>query len=326
MSNRIFLSSMMIVMSLFVRANACDFCNCLYGINPFYNDKNKIAFHYLSQHSSIAPSSVQNGTPAASFQQSGYGRNSVERIMHGTPSSTGPGLTERRQTIEFSFQQYVSERIFITALLPLTSIEITSNSSRTIMGNGDISIISRYIITDMLMDDEGFTLAAGAGIKLPAGDHSSKESDGTLLDLREQLGTGTTDGIATVLYITNVGTFTVGLDLTAKINSQDANGSRIGHSVSLNSYLSHDLYRVNSSLFALLGITGLRIEFAEKDRIKGIIDPSSGVRSIYVNIGGQLVYDVVKFNASLLIPAAQHRPSESADEGIRIYLGAQFEY
>nr|MBP6672780.1 hypothetical protein [Bacteroidota bacterium] len=90
--------------------------------------------------------------------------------------------------------------------------------------------------------------------------------------------------------------------------------------------LSHDLYRDNSSLFALLGIAGVRVENAGKDRILGTTDPSSGVQSLYLNVGGQLIFDVVKFNASLLQPILQKRPSGGADEGSRLYLGMQFEY
>lgn len=314
------------VTAVVIPSHACDFCNCLYGINPFYNEKNKIAVHFLSQHSSSVHFAGVNGTSGSTIPFSSFGRTSVERIMHGSPSPSGGTMTEKRRTVEFSFQQYVSDRFFLTAIVPYTSIEMTSSSSRTIRGNGDITILGRYIISDMLMDDMDYTLAAGGGFKLPAGDNTSRELDGSLLDPREQLGTGTLDGIANLFFITNLGPVTAGMDLTAKFNTKDAQGSRIGHSASLNSYFSGDLYRVNSSLFAVLGIAGIRIEHAEKDLIQGNIDPSSGVQSLYINIGGQLIFDVVKFNASLLVPLLQNRPSGGADEGSRLYLGMQFEY
>lgn len=326
MNHRIFSVALTALLTMAVRANACDFCNCLYGINPFYNEKNKIAVHFLSQHSSSVSIAGVNGTSGSNIPFSSFGRTSIERIMHGSPSPSGGTMTEKRRTVELSFQQYVSDRFFLTAIVPYTSIEMTSTSSRTISGNGDITILGRYIISDMLMDDMDYTLAAGGGFKLPAGDNTSRELDGSLLDPREQLGTGTLDGVANLFFITNLGAVTAGMDLTAKFNTKDAQGSRIGHSASLNSYFSGDLYRVNSSLFALLGIAGIRIEHAEKDLIRGNIDPTSGVQSLYINIGGQLIFDVVKFNASLLVPMLQNRPSGGADEGSRLYLGMQFEY
>jgi hypothetical protein len=326
MNHRTISAVLTALMTIAATANACDFCNCLYGINPFYNEKNKIAIHFLTQHSSTVPIAASAGTNAAFIQPFSFGRSSIERMMHGTPAASAAGSSEKRRTVELSFQQYLSERIFLTAIVPFTSIEMTTTASRTITGNGDVTVLGRYILTDMMLDDMDYTLAAGAGIKLPTGDHSSKEADGTLMDPREQLGTGTIDGIANLFFITNLGTFTAGMDLTAKINTKDGDDSRIGHSASLNTYLSHDLYRINSSLFALLGIAGIRAEYSGKDRIRGITDPASGVQSLYINIGGQLILDVVKFNASLLLPILQNRPSGGADEGSRLFMGMQFEY
>src|ERR1041384_770241 len=54
-------------------AGACDFCNCLMGINPNYNSADKIMFHVLLQQSYYTPSGDASLPFGSKLAAGGYG-------------------------------------------------------------------------------------------------------------------------------------------------------------------------------------------------------------------------------------------------------------
>lgn len=326
---RILILTLLTLTSIITPSKACDFCNCLYGINPFYSARNKVMLNYLAQHS-VVPAAA--ATPAVHTAEAG--RNIAGRIfrparmLHG-PAAVGTESREERKTIELSYQHFLTDRIIGTVLVPLTSMTTTTTSSRTIAGNGDITLLGHWVALepmDATDDEDPVTLLLGGGVKLPAGDNTSRDSNGVLLDQQSQLGTGTFDLLVHILYSRPVLGVTANLDVTAKLNSADKHDSRVGHSLTAAFNGSMDIYRNNAALFGIVGFAGVRLEHGAMDRHNGIIDEASGMTSLYLQAGTQLIFDVIKVNVAVLTPLLQKRPASAPDEGTRMIVGIQYEF
>lgn len=296
-------------------SSACDFCNCIAGINPFYSRQNHAAVHFLFQHS--------YATPAASSSPAAIVGRMPARSLHTIPSS-GNAVDEKRRTAELSLQFSLSDRWSLTGLLPIVSRTVTTTAARTINGNGDVTLIGNYALLDPELDDGSWVVRTGVGIKLPTGDHTSKESNGTLLDIREQLGTGSVDGLLTAQTSTMLGDIATGGDITLQWNGNGPSGSRIGASLSSSLFASRDLYRNNPALFAVVGFIGLRFEHAGKDRINNAVDPASGTQSLYGTVGFQSLFDNFRLSLTALAPLRQVRPAGGAEERTRTLVGIQY--
>ncbi len=310
-------------------AGACDFCNCLMGINPNYNGEDKIIFHFLLQHSYYTPSgdtALQFGSkPAAG----GYGRYPLgmpPKLYHLGGEGTEPAY-ETRQTFEIAYQHHFSDHIMATVMLPYAISDLESGENRvSVRGIGDPTLLAHYIITDMISPDIPATLLIGGGIKLPLGQHTLRDARGTLLDPRLQPGSGSVDVLANLMATAQFGSWTTALDAYGKINTTNGSGDRMGSSLALSATVNHDLLRSNQDLFAIVGIAGLREEMAGRDRIVGEIDERSGFTATYGSLGAQVVYGAVKLDMTVLLPLHQNRSSSEPMERPRILSGLRYEF
>jgi hypothetical protein len=307
------------VATLLYRGVACDFCNSLNGINPYYSEDDKVMIHFLSQRS---VSSLE-GQP---HHTSSLAKTSHPNALNGIHHGGEEGTTESRTTFELAYQHHLSDNVIVTAIIPFSRTSVASSESITSEGFGDATVLSHYRIALHDDDEQHLMLLVGGGVKFPIGKADLQSASGKRLESNLQLGTGSTDVVLNTTLIVQYGLWTLGFDAFGKINTPNTFGERMGHSLSLSLLASHDLYRKNSSLFALIGTAGLRTELSARDRKGGIVNHASGFANTYGYLGTQVVYDWIRFDLSCLLPLIQNRSTKMPNESIRILGGVCFEF
>ncbi len=297
---------------------ACDFCNCLSGINPYYNGKNRFVLNFLLQRSFLPPILP---TPTNTLQTK---HMSLATAMHSGHGASLFPTTETRRTIEVMVQHHLTDRLMLTALAPFSTLTIEQGSSLSVSGVGDVSLLAHYVFEFDVLDRA--TLLLGGGIKTPIGLSNLTDANGMRLDTRFQSGTGSWDFILNPSFFASHLGFTYALDVFAKFNTSGTVGDRIGSSVSATATLSHDLFRHNASQMALVGIIGARLETKTKDWISGRFDADSDFTSLYGQVGGQVIFHFVKLDFLVLAPLHQSRSALAMNEQTRFLTGARLEF
>jgi hypothetical protein len=303
-------------------ASACDFCNNLHGINPLYNENNRLMIHFLSQRSTL-PAVAANDAEMSAVAKSVLPQSGDGIQHHGEAG----GGTETRKTIELAYQYHLFTDVLVTASIPFTMTEMTSSQSASSQGLGDATLLALYVLPlDDGEEEKSITVLLGGGIKLPTGKSNFTHADGTRYEQHLQLGSGSTDFILNSIVISQFAKWTFAFDAFGKINSSNSFNDKTGNSLSLSLLASHDLYRKNSSLFAIIGTFGIRTELSARDKVAGAIDGDSGFANTYANLGAQFVYDWLRLDISLLAPFIQNRSERFAQEKARLLGGVRFEF
>jgi len=306
-------------------ASACDFCNCLMGINPFYSETDWLSLNVLFQNSLTTP--VDEG---GSDQGSGILRNGPNilglplRLHHGG-AEEGPNR-EYRRTFELSYQYHFSRNVTATAILPYVDSRIEGSSTIAIRGIGDLTLLARYVVPDLFGASLPATLQIGGGIDLPTGAHTLTDDHGIRLDPRSQPGSGTVDGVLNATMTLQFDSWTLSGDLFSRLNTTDGDGNRIGSSLAATAAVNRDLYRDNASGFAAVGIAGLRQEIAGKDKVAGETDPDSGYSTTYASLGGEIRYSNFRLDATAMIPLHQSREAGAPEEQTRVVMGLGYNF
>lgn len=297
---------------------ACDFCNCLSGINPYYNGKNRFAINFLLQRSFLPP------TLSASTNTLQAKRIALPTMMHGGHGSSPFPTTETRQTIEFTAQHHLSTHLMLTALLPFSTLKIEQSRTVSVSGIGDAVFLGHYIFE--LPFFERTLLICGGGLKVPTALSNLTDDSGNRLDTRFQSGTGSWDFILNPMMFISQNGFTCALDIFAKFNTSGAMGDRLGHSLSATATLSHDVFRNNQTQTALVGILGTRLEAKGQDWISDKLDVDSAFMSFYAQFGGQVVLSFFKLDFLVLVPVHQSRSTLAMNEQTRFLTGTRIEF
>lgn len=297
---------------------ACDFCNCVSGINPYYNGKNRLAINFLSQRSFLPPTLP---TPLNTVQTK---HHALPSLMHGGHGASPFPTTETRQTLELMLQHHLSEHFMLTALVPFSTLTIEQGSSFSVSGIGDITLMAHYVFDLPLF--ERSTLLLGGGVKTPTGLSNLTDASSRRFDTRFQSGSGSWDFVFNPMFIAQQSGFTYAIDVFMKLNTKGTVGDRIGHSLSATTTLSHDVFRSNPSQTALVGMFGARFEAKTQDWISSQFDRDSDFASFYAQVGVQVVFYFVKIDALALVPLHQSRSTLAMNEETRFLMGARVEF
>ena len=297
---------------------ACDFCNCLSGINPYYNGKNRLALNFLSQRSSLPPILP---SPLNTLRAK---HRALPTLMHGGHGASPFPTTETRQTLELMLQHHLSERFMLTALVPFSTLTVEQGTSFSVSGIGDMTVMTHYVLDLPLF--ERSTVLLGGGVKIPTGLSNLTDASKRRLDTRFQSGTGSWDFVLNPLFIAQQSGFTYALDAFVKLNTSGTVGDRMGHSLSATTTLSHDIFRNNPSQTALVGMFGARFETKTQDWISGRFDRESDFASMYAQVGVQVVFHFVKVDLLALVPVHQSRSTLAMNEETRFLMGARVEF
>jgi hypothetical protein len=299
---------------------ACDFCNCLLGINPYYSTQNTLTVSYLFQRSDHPIAHVHSASSSAlSLRKSAP--LSLHHINHGGEGDSVP-TQESRHTIELAYRHHLTEDVLLTLLVPFSRTKQEKpSSSLTVMGSGDITLLGHYNLRLSESLGTRLMLLIGGGIVVPVGRTDARDAAGTLLDYRLQPGRGAVGFVTTATGILQRESWTFGADAFARWNTKTSAGNRLGHNFAATLAASRELLRDNPSLFALVASVGGRLEYASKDLLAGVPDATSGATVFYLSAGVDAVYDFLRFELRTLVPVHQQRPEGGANERTRFMVG-----
>lgn len=296
---------------------ACDLCNCLRGINPYYTTSNGLSLHMLMQRSRH-----HHDEKEAALVADGPVLMNESNGLHHVENPSG---VERRTTLELSYQHHLSEDLMATILTPYSFASLESPDPVSHNGMGDVTLLSHYIATTELADEWTGRFIIGGGVKFPTGKNSFRDPLGNRLDPHLQLGSGSTDVVLNGTFIVHHNAWSLALDAYGKLNTENKHGERLGNSIAGSIGASRELFRDNSAVFGIVGLASLRGEHAAKDVLNGIRDASSGFTSFYTNVGGQVYFQFLRLDVSLLIPVSQSRATGVPEEETRVLTGVRFE-
>ncbi len=212
----------------------------------------------------------------------------------------------------------------LTALVPFSTLKIEQGTSVSVSGIGDVTLMAHYVLDLPLF--ERSTMLLGGGVKTPTGLSNLTDASNRRLDTRFQSGTGSWDFVLNPMLMAQQSGFTYALDAFMKLNTKGTVGDRIGHSLSVTTTLSHDIFRSNPSQTALVGILGMRLETKTQDWISGQFDRDSDFTSLYAQVGMQVVFYFVKVDVLALVPLHQSRSILAMKEQTRFLTGARIEF
>ncbi len=309
-------------------ARACDFCNCLLGINPFYTSADRLTLSVLLQ---------RTFHPAGMIDSGGMGSKPVAvspggltglapHLMHGGAHDEPTPVIERRTTFELAAQHHLSDHFMITATLPFLMLAIDGEPGGDYRGMADPTLTAHYVAT---IDGSGgmrTVVMAGMGLDIPLGATRLRDADGERLDPTMQPGSGSADLLANVRGMLQTGAWTIALDALARLNTENADGYRFGHSLTATTTVNRDIVRSNADQFALVGIAGLRAELAGDDRRNGLARSGTGFTTGYAQLGLEVAYGDVRITVTTLLPAYSRRALEVGTEDPRFAASIGLEF
>lgn len=309
-------------------ARACDFCNCLLGINPFYTSADRLTLSMLLQRTSHPAGMIDTGSMGSKLVAvppgglAGVGPH----LMHGGAHDETVAVTERRTTFELAAQHHFSDHFMITATLPLLMIAIDGEPAGNYRGMGDPALTAHYVATVDAGNGAHAVVMAGVGLDLPLGATGLHNADGERLDPTMQPGSGSADAVANVRGMLQTGAWTIALDALARLNTENADGYRFGHTLTATATVNRDLVRSNADQFALVGIAGLRAELAGDDRRNGLARDGTGFTTGYAQLGMEVAYGDVRLTVTTLLPAYSRRALDVGTEDPRFAASVGVEF
>jgi hypothetical protein len=285
--------------------NACDFCLAAQGISPLEVGSTglRIDLRYL-----------RVGTAYHDGEKS----DNEEREL------------ETHLTQQFSFFYMLTPELSATAIVPFPRRhgEALNEDGLLVTGNqfgiGDVALLLRVKpFVDHSMTSTAI-LSLTAGVKLPTGSTSGKDSEGELLDAHVQLGTGSTDYLLGASGFITWGRMAGIVNLLGSIATEGAHGHRFGSTLNYEATLR---YRVlpeeyaETQLFAALGVAG---EWRGRESLDGILDEDSGGNVTYIAPGLQLFFTPsLSLEASLQYPVIHGLHGHQLGEDFRVMTGVQ---
>lgn len=299
-------------------AVACDFCDCLFGINPYYSTMDRIGVNVLLQRStSVSPT---GGGGILKLAAGGA------VLFHSGTTETGVPSTEYRTTFDITLQHHFSEHWMMTARLPVNITRVRTDHVLDVRGIGDPSLMLHWVTTARPSPGMKATFLVGAGVDLPLGSSGLVHPDGDRIDPRLQPGSGSVDVLAGARAALQLQDWTVGVDLSGRWATANRYDDRMGTAFAATASAGYDVVRSNEDQFAIVGIGALRLETAGADRVGGVLDPSARHTSLYMELGTECAWRDIRIRASVAIPVYDHRAIVGEAEQARVTAGLSYDF
>ncbi|MCE2963250.1 MAG: hypothetical protein ACK5UE_13870 [Chitinophagales bacterium] len=212
----------------------------------------------------------------------------------------------------------LNKKIQIYASIPyLINNRIDNHTSYVIHGLGDASILANYTLidnTDSLNGKLYHFLQTGVGIKLPSGQSDLIANGNTVIPML-QLGTGSTDILASVFYMMRLKKLGWSLDGNYKWNTTGANDYRMGNSLNAN---WRCFYWYQRPKHAWVPSVGLGWEHMEANIDRGIERELTGGNALMSSIGLQLFKGKFSIGSTFQLPIHQNINSGFTQGSFRI--------
>jgi hypothetical protein len=265
-----------------LQAEACEICGCgvgsyYYGILPqFHRNFAGIRYRFRNYNSHVG-----------SFFQT----------------------NETYQTTEIWARFYPSRKLQLMAFIPYNfNVKTEAGVTQKLNGLSDMALLANYTLYATPQDSMPHTfrhnLMIGGGVKLPTGSYKYEESD--LVNVANpnfQLGTGSTDFIASLIYTIRHKKWGVNADMTYKMNTQNKNQYQFGNR--LNAAMSL-FYLQKIGRIGLMPNAGLTAEISAEDKKSSKEVINTGGYLTMATIGTEIYFGKISTGVNFQNPLSQH--------------------
>ncbi len=301
-------------------ASACEFCQCLFGLNPLYSSTNTLALHTVWQRWTYDRTQDQGLSHSKAAVASSYTPPGLFHQDHGNGTTVE---SESRTTIELAYRHHVTPQLLAVAVLPYVVSTAVGDHTVTTTGIGDPMLLGYYVTRGDIASGVPATLLVGGGLTLPLGRYEN--ADGSAMSSHAAPGSGAVDLLLNTTATMQTGGWTLGLDALGRISTPNRFDTRLGNSLTMSLSMNRDLLRNDEDQIALIGIAGGRGDIADNDKVEGIVDAESSRRVVFGMLGGQLVMRSWKFDFSVLLPLVRSGESAVHREASRFVVGGRLE-
>jgi len=170
------------------------------------------------------------------------------------------------------------------------------------------------------------SLWLGAGVKLPTGEYDlieQQNANGTSPNIF-QLGTGSVDFMANVMYDIRIQDFGVNANATYKINTENKDEYHYGNKIMANASAYYKI--ALGSDMRIAPNLGFAFERQEKDRTMGYRIEETGGKILNGAIGAEINLKRISFGATFQTPLAQNLGAGRIDAGNKILTHISFSF
>ncbi len=207
---------------------------------------------------------------------------------------------------------YPFKKVQVFAFVPYLMNQqtiLSTGKKLNLNGLGDITLLANYNLLNTLADTSvhrfNHNLLIGGGVKLPIAKYQFDVlNDAEVANANFQLGTGSTDFIANVVYTLRYQAWGLNYDATYKINTQNAETYQFGNRFTTNLSV---LYSKNiGDNLTLMPNAGVSYEHAQLDRKYNIRNAQTGGYTSWGNLGLESYYKGVSMGVNYQIPLKQN--------------------
>ncbi|MGF7215298.1 hypothetical protein GGR92_001438 [Spirosoma lacussanchae] len=238
------------------------------------------------------------------------------RYRYGSYNShlTSLNLSSREtfRTTELWGRFYPLKRVQVLAFVPYQFNEQTllkTGQTIPLRGLGDVSALVQYNLLNTFMDNDknylvNHNLLVGGGVKLPTGRYQYDENSLTeVANANFQLGTGSTDWMASAIYTARYKNWGANADVTYRLTGTNSMGYEFGNRLTTSLSL---FYLAGGDNRSIMPNVGLFVEQAGHDTSKGIVNKQTGGYATHLSLGTEVYLKKVSIGVSYRHPVAQN--------------------
>lgn len=303
----IIIKLMLLLFVLFAKqASSCDICGCgiggsYIGIVPQFSN-HLVGLRYRTQH--------------FKHRDVDYSRLGEARV-----------LKDVYQTAEVWGRYNLNPRLQLFYVVPYVfNNRVDETKANPINGIGDISVTMNYIFYnsgDSLSKSVKFLLYAGSTLKLPTGKYQVRNTDKLMHPVGMQPGTGSWSNAINLGGVIRFKGFGLSNEMRYVLNHSNELGFKPGNQFLTDINLFYwKKFGFNSLMFS----TGTTIEYFSKDQSFNVVNPLSGGKAGYINMGADVFYKKLMGGVRFSMPVTQHINANLPLAGNRIGLHLNYFY
>lgn len=219
---------------------------------------------------------------------------------------------EQFRTAELWGRFYPAKRVQVMAFVPYQFSQQTllnTGDVTPLRGLSDITTLAHYNVINTFMDDDSVhvvnhNLLVGGGVKLPTGRYRYDEN--SLSDVANpnfQLGTGSIDWIANVIYTARYKNWGMNADVSYRMTTTNPNGYRFGNRLNTSASV---FYLASLGKKSIMPNAGVFVEQAGHDIRDGVMNKQTGGYATYFNLGTELYLNKLSLGVSYRRPVSQY--------------------
>lgn len=194
----------------------------------------------------------------------------------------GSMTKEQYNTLLVTGQYGVSKNLQLVALVPFQLNKLNNGKeTRNVSGLGDVSLLANYRVWNKSMGVFKYTIMAGVGVKLPAGQYKPAAAD-ALDDQNFQRGTGSVDYLMNATYRIGYRKWILNTLASYKYNNTNKDHYRYGDMLSTGATL---IYRKDWDGFSIAPYVQVMHEHQLHDADHHVLQEHSGGHVLYTGGG-----------------------------------------